>query len=404
MLDEVALLELGVVIVSLALVAGLAEKLNESDIPFFILMGIILGPYGVGRMSDFYVGNTDTAELFIELSAELGVIFLLFFMGLSFSIKKLIRHRNKITVVGTMDLLNFAPGVMIGYIFFQDLVAAFLIGGIVYISSSAVISKSLFDLGWDSTPEADQMLERLVFEDLVIVIYLSVLSTIILGEEADVLTIAGNIGLALLFVFGLILFVYLKPEYFDKVLKTKSDESFVLRAVGIIAIISGVAVVLGISEAVAAFFVGIAFGGTEHMAKLQRYLFPFRYLFAGIFFFWIGMYTDPTLFSEIWLMLILVVIASTLYKFYTSYYGAKFYEFDRASSTKVGIAMITRGEFSLVIAALASQAVGPYATPEITQQIPAFAVSYVLVMSILGTVLLQHISKKEKRLERKRSG
>jgi len=257
-------------------------------------------------------------------------------------------------------------------------------------------------MGFD--PEADQMLERLVFEDLVIVIYLSVLSTIILGEEADVLTIAGNIGLALLFVFGLILFVYLKPEYFDKVLKTKSDESFVLRAVGIIAIISGVAVVLGISEAVAAFFVGIAFGGTEHMAKLQRYLFPFRYLFAGIFFFWIGMYTDPTLFSEIWLMLILVVIASTLYKFYTSYYGAKFYEFDRASSTKVGIAMITRGEFSLVIAALASQAVGPYATPEITQQIPAFAVSYVLVMSILGTVLLQHISKKEKRLERKRSG
>jgi len=159
MLDEVALLELGVVIVSLALVAGLAEKLNESDIPFFILMGIILGPYGVGRMSDFYVGNTDTAELFIELSAELGVIFLLFFMGLSFSIKKLIRHRNKITVVGTMDLLNFAPGVMIGYIFFQDLVAAFLIGGIVYISSSAVISKSLFDLGWDSTPKQTRCLK-----------------------------------------------------------------------------------------------------------------------------------------------------------------------------------------------------------------------------------------------------
>ncbi len=392
---EVALLEVGVVIVSLAIVAGIADYINESDIPFFIVIGILLGQYGIGRFSSFYVGNTPTAELFIELGAELGVMFLLFFMGLSFSVKKLIKHRNKISLVGTIDLLNFAPGILIGYFFFQDLMAAFLIGGVVYISSSAVISKSLLDLGWDSTPEADQMLERLVFEDIVIVVYLSVMSTMLLGGGADIVAIARNVIFAMLFVIVLILVVYLKPEYFDKVLDTKSDELFILRSVGIIAAISGAAVVLGISEAIAAFFVGIAFGGSEHMAKLQRYLFPLRYLFAGIFFFWIGMVTDPLLFRGIWPLLILTVIGTTLYKFFTSYYGAKFYDLDRQSSTRVGIAMITRGEFSLVIAALAAQAVGPYATNVITDKIPAFAVSYVLVMSIIGTVLLQHISKKD---------
>ncbi|MFW6141711.1 MAG: cation:proton antiporter [Candidatus Saliniplasma sp.] len=400
-LAEVALLELGIVIVSLAVVAGIARYINESDIPFFIVVGILLGPYGIGRFCSFYVGNTPTADLFIELGAELGVMFLLFFMGLSFSVKKLIKHRNKISLVGTIDLLNFAPGILIGYFFFRDLIAAFLIGGVVYISSSAVISKSLLDLGWDSTPEAEQMLERLVFEDLVIVIYLSVMSTVIIGEGANLVTIAKNVGFAMLFVIALILVVYLKPEYFDKVLDTDSDELFILRAVGIIAAVSGAAVVLGISEAVAAFFIGIAFGGSEHLAKLQRYLFPFRYLFAGIFFFWIGMETDPLLFGSIWQLLILTVIATTVYKFFTAYYGAKFYELDSQSSTRVGIAMITRGEFSLVIAALAAQAVGPYATPVITKQIPAFAVSYVLVMSILGTVLLQHMSKKVKELPRK---
>lgn len=393
MIGETAIFELGLMIVALAAVASLASFIKESDIPLFIVMGIILGPYGIGRVWNFYVGHTETAGQFIEVGAELGVIFLLFFMGLSFSLKKLRRHRGKIAVVGTMDLLNFAPGVLVGYLFFQDLLVAFLIGGVVYISSSAVISKSLMDLGWESTPEADQMLERLVFEDLVIVIYLSVISTILLGEGADLRTIAGNVGLAMVFIFGLIAFMYLKPEFFEKILDTESNETFVLRAVGIIALISGFAIIIGLSEAVAAFFVGIAFGGTDHLAKLQQYLYSFRYLFGSIFFFWIGMETDPILFRGIGTLLLIVVIASGLYKFFTAYYGAKFFELDQIGSTRVGIGMITRGEFSLIIAALSASAVGRYATPVITETIPAFAVSYVLIMSVLGTILIQHTDK-----------
>ncbi len=398
MIGEAALFELGLMIASLALAAGIASALNESDIPLFILMGIGLGPYGIGRFWDFHVGVTSTADEFIEIGAELGVIFLLFFMGLSFSLKKLRKHRGTIAVVGTMDLLNFAPGILVGYWFFEDLLVAFLIGGIVYISSSAVISKSLMDLGWESTPEADQMLERLVFEDLVIVIYLSVISTILLGEGADFRTIAGNIGLAMVFIFGLITFMFLKPGFFEKILETESNETFVLRAVGIIVIIAGVAIVLGLSEAVAAFFIGIAFGGTEHMAKLQQYLYSFRYLFGGIFFFWIGMRTDPLLFRGIGTLLLVVIIASGLYKFFTAYYGAKFFDLGPMGSTRVGVGMITRGEFSLIIAALSAEAVGRYATETITETIPAFAVSYVLVMSVLGTLMMQHMGKITSRL------
>ncbi|MFP4000328.1 MAG: cation:proton antiporter, partial [Thermoplasmata archaeon] len=145
MIGEEALLELGIMISSLAVAAWIASILNESDIPIFILMGIGLGPYGLGRVIDFHVGVTSTAYEFIEIGSELGIVFLLFFIGLSFSLKKLRKHRGTIAVVGTMDLLNFAPGILVGYWFFQDLLVAFLIGGIVYISSSAVISKSLMD-------------------------------------------------------------------------------------------------------------------------------------------------------------------------------------------------------------------------------------------------------------------
>ncbi len=393
MLGEAAIFELGLMIIALAIGASVAGYFNKSDIPMFIILGIILGPFGIGRLCGFHVGNTLAAYKFIKTGAELGIIFLLFFMGMSFSLKKMRQHRGKMMVVGGMDLLNFAPGILVGYLFFQDIMVAFLMGGIVYISSSAVISKSLMDLGWESTPEADQLLEGLVFEDLVIVVYLSVISTVLLGKGVNLVSIAINVGIAMAFVTILVMVVYMKPELFDRMLQTNSSEIFVLRAVGFIGVMAGVALLLGLSEAVAAFFVGIAFGGTRHLAKLQQHLYSFRYLFGGIFFFWIGMNTDPMLFRGIVAILIIAVIASGLYKFFTAYYGAKFFDFDRASSTRVGVGMITRGEFSLIIAALSAEAVGRYAIPEITEIIPAFAVSYVLVMSILGTFLMQHVSR-----------
>ena len=393
MLREAALFELGLMIAALALGASIARYIKESDIPLFILMGIILGPYGIGRFYDFHVGITSTAYEFIELGAELGIIFLLFFMGLSFSFKKLHRQRSEIIGVGTMDLLNFAPGVLIGYWFFEDVLVAFLIGGIVYISSSAVISKSILDLGWGSTPEADRMLGGLIFEDLVIIFYLSVVSSILLGDGADLRSIVIDIGIAFIFVIALVSFMYFKPKFFNKILDTESDELFVLRAIGIIGLVAGAAVVLGLSEAVAAFFVGVAFGGSKHLGKLQRHLYSERYLFGGIFFFWIGLETDPLLFRGIGTILILIVIASSLYKFFTMYYGAKFFHMGQASSTRAGIGMITRGEFSLIIAAIAAEAVGVYDVPVITETIPAFAVSYVLVMSMIGTILMQNVDK-----------
>ncbi len=393
MFENAALFELGLMISALAIGAAIASRFKESDIPLFILLGIILGPYGIGRIWDFHIGSADAADQFIEIGAELGIIFLLFFMGLSFSLKKLRRHKGRMAVVGTMDLLNFAPGMLVGYFFFQDIMVAFLMGGVVYISSSAVISKSLMDLGWESTPEADQILQGLIFEDIVIVIYLSVISTVLLGEGTDLVSIGTNVGLAMVFMILFILVTYLKPEIFDSILNTDSNEGFVLRAVGFISVVAGIALVLGLSEAIAAFFVGVAFGGTKHLAKLQKFLYSFRYLFGGIFFFWIGMRTDPFLFRGVATILLITIIASGLYKFFTAYYGAKFFKFDQLRSTKVGVGMITRGEFSLIIAALSAEAVGRYAIPEITETIPAFAVSYVLVMSILGTLLMQHMDK-----------
>ncbi len=391
MIGEAALFELGIMIAALAIGGSIAHYINQSDIPLFILLGIAFGPYGMGRFLDFHIGSTRAAYEFIELGAELGVIFLLFFMGLSFSLKKLRRQSDVIVGIGTLDLLNFAPGILIGYWFYQDLLAAFLIGGIVYISSSAVISKSIMDLGWEKTPEADRMLGGLIFEDLVIIFYLAVMSSVLLGDGADLRSIAIDIGIAVVFVIILVGTMFLKPGLYNKILKTESDELFVLRAIGIIGLVAGIAVTLGLSEAVAAFFVGVAFAGSDHLSKIQKHLYSERYLFGGIFFFWIGLETDPLLFRGIGTILVLIVIASSLYKFFTMYYGSKFFHTDTESSTIAGLGMITRGEFSLIVAALASEAVGVYDVPLFTETIPAFAVSYVLVMSIIGTMLMQNI-------------
>ncbi len=105
------------------------------------------------------------------------------------------------------------------------------------------------------------------------------------------------------------------------------------------------------------------------------------------------MRTDLLLIRGILPLLLIVVVASTLYKYFTAYYGAKYFELDTKSSRRVGVGMITRGEFSLIIAALSAEAVGRYAIPEITETVPAFAVSYVLMMCILGTVLMQFMDR-----------
>nr|WP_202594278.1 cation:proton antiporter [Halapricum salinum] len=394
------LLEVGVMFASIATVGWFANRLGQSVIPFYIVTGMVASEYVVGRLDlpssvagtalpreGLYIAETE----FVELGAELGIVFLLFFLGLEFNIERLLARRKQIGRAGTIDaLINFPVGFALGWLFFGSLLPAFLVAGIVYISSSAIITKSLLDLGWIANDEAEPILGVLVYEDLLIAVYLAVTAAVVLGG-GDVAAAATSVGVGLGFIALLLVAVQFGTPLFERLLGTNSHEFVVLRTIGLTVLVAGAALALGVSEAVAAFFVGMGFASTGHVQQIEELLEPFRDTFAAVFFFWIGLVTDPYLVAGVAGLIAVAMLASTPTKFLSGFLGGRAFDLDARRSTRVGLAMTTRGEFSLIIATLAVSGAAAGTIPQETaNQISAFAVGYVLVMAIIGTTLMSY--------------
>jgi CPA2 family monovalent cation:H+ antiporter-2 len=193
-----------------------------------------------------------------------------------------------------------------------------------------------------------------------------------------------SLAVAFGFLGLLLVVVQYGTAFFVRVLDVENQEGFVLRSLAVLVPVAGFALSIGVSEAVAAFFVGMGFSTTEHRERIERRLLGIRDVFAAIFFFWIGVNTDPRLVVAVALPLAVVVLVTTPTKVISGYYSGRIYDLPPKRSLRVGVGMVSRGEFSLVIAALAAGGTGRV----MTEVIPAFAVGYVLVMSTLGTVLM----------------
>ncbi|WP_207589455.1 cation:proton antiporter [Halomontanus rarus] len=434
MAGETALVDVGILFGAVAFGGLLANRIEQSVIPFYIVIGMLLGPSVLGDLPslvadaaslledgaavvglELELGRGIGIEIlgyelfasasqvalaetdFIYVGAELGIVFLLFFLGLEFNLQRLMAARERIGKAGTVDLvINFGVGLILGWILFGEFLAAFLVAGIVYISSSAIITKSLIDLGWIANDEASSMLGTLVYEDLFIAIYLVVASVLVLGS-GDIGEALGDVGIAVGFILLLLLFVHFGTAFFQRALETDSNEFLVLRAIGIVVLVAGAALAIGVSEAVAAFFVGMAFSSTDHVHDLERLLEPVRDTFAAIFFFWIGLVTNPALFVDAFILAAIgaAVVLTTPTKLVSGYLGGRIYDLDERRSVRVGLGMVTRGEFSLIIASVAITGAGFGIAEGVANDINAFAVGYVLVMSILGTTLMQYSSRIE---------
>ncbi|AEN06395.1 cation:proton antiporter [Halolamina sp.] len=378
------LLETGVLFAAVALAGLLASRLGLSAIPFYVLSGIALNEFVLGRAGLPYVQET----AFVEVAAELGVVFLLFFLGLEFDPARLVADAERMGKAGLVDLgVNFSVGFGLGYVLFGGFVPAVLLGGIIYVSSSAVITKTMLDIGWIANPESGPILGTLVFEDLVVAVYLAVVSAAVLGGGSTS-EVVQSVGIAFGFLLLLALFVYLSTRKLDQLLDTSSAEQFVLRTVGTTALIAGAGLALGVSEAVAAFFVGMAFGTTSFAHDVGSSLEPIRDTFAAVFFFWIGLGTDPFAFLGVLDLIALAVAISLPAKLLSGFVGGRLYGLDNRRSLRTGLGLVARGEFSLIIAAAALAAAGTVLSGEMASTIYAFTVGYVLAMTVLGTTLM----------------
>ena len=377
------LLEAGIAITVLAAAGALAWRLGQSVIPAYLLAGIAVGPYApsVGGVSLTLVERTE----FIDLFAELGVVFLLFFIGVEFSVAKLLAEPRRVVAAGGVDLVvNVALGVGLGLAFGLSLLEALFLAGIVYPSSSAVITKSLIDLGWIADPESEAILGVLVVEDVLVAIYLALLAALAIGGPWQAALLP--LGESLLFLLLFALLATVGSGLVERAFDTRSNELFLLRVVGLTALLAGFALTTGVSEAVAAFFVGAAISESDLKPRLEDVVAPARDLFAAVFFFAIGLETDPTAVVGVLGLLAAGVVVTAGGKLATGYVGGRAYDLNQRRSLRMALALVTRGEFSLVVAAVA---VAPASVAAgVSPIVSTFAVGYVLVMSILGTLLM----------------
>ncbi|WP_415381438.1 cation:proton antiporter [Halosimplex sp. TS25] len=382
-----ALVEVGIGLAALALVGYLAVRVSLSVIPAYIVAGIVVGPNEPTSL--FGVSLTLVPETeFIDVLAELGVVLLLFFLGLEFSVDQLLADRRRILSAGTVDLVvNFGAGIAIGLLFGLGATETLFVAGVVYISSSAIVTKSLIEQGWIANAESEPILGTLVYEDLFIAVYLALLAALVSGSE-DLAAVAGDVGVAFAFLGVLALGAWGGTAVLDRVFAVDSDELFLLSVLATTTLVAGAALTLGLSEAVAAFFVGAGFSQTDHVDRIEHLIAPVRDLFAAFFFFGIGLTIDVTVLSSVAVLLGAAVVVTTVTKLVSGTVSGRVYDLSPLRSVRTGLGLVPRGEFSLVIAALALGAPGPVAT-----LIPPFAVGYVLAMSVVGTVLIQHADR-----------
>ena len=382
---ENLLLEVGIALLTLTVAGTIAHRWQQSVIPAYIGAGILVGPYVPTDIGGFSLRLVTDSE-FVGTIAELGIILLLFFLGLEFSISTLLANRSRLAKLGGIDLVvNGLVGIGLGVGFGFGPTGIILITGIVYISSSAVITKALTESGWLANAESDVILSTLVVEDIIIAVYLAIVSALVIGS-GTVTEAAVTVTQSFVFLAVLASLAYFGTDYIDRVFDVDSDELFVLRVLGTTVFVGAIALAIGVSEAVAAFFVGTAFNGSGLVARTENLLSPVRDVFAALFFFSIGISTNLLVVVDVWLLVAVAAIATTGSKLLSGFASGRIFGLSTHRSLRAGFGLVARGEFSLIIATLAATST----VPGIRQSVPAFAVGYVLVMSLVGSLSIQY--------------
>ncbi|HEX2369396.1 MAG TPA: cation:proton antiporter, partial [Acidimicrobiia bacterium] len=321
------LIELGGVTLVLALLARLGARIGLSPIPFYLIAGLVLGEGGIVPLV--------TSEEFIEVGAEIGVVLLLFMLGLEYSAEELMGNLRSVAPAGLIDLvLCFPPGFVAGLLLGWGIVPAVLLGGITYISSSGMVAKLLTDLGWLGNRETPTVLSVLVFEDLVMAVFLPVVAVLTVGGDA--FGIVGSVALALGLVAAVLFIAYRASARLSDLAFHHNDEALLLTVFGITLLVAGLAQLINLSSAVGAFLVGIVLSGPA-ADKVRPMLVPLQNLFAAVFFVFFGLQTDPAAIPPVLLPALALAVVVGLAKWLSGRTAARLAGVARRGQNRAGV-------------------------------------------------------------------
>lgn len=364
------LTELGALVLGLAILARLSHRVGMTPIPLYLLAGLAFGSGGVIDIS--------LSEEFVELGAEIGVVLLLLTLGLEYTGAELSANLRSGARGGALDAVaNFTPGVAAGLLLGWDPVAAVLLGGVTYMSSSGIIAKVLSDLGRLGNRETPTLLSILVIEDLFMAVYLPLVAVLLAGDNlTDAVT---AVAVALVVVTAIIYVAIRHGDTLSRVAATSSDEALLLTVLGSTLLVAGGAERLGVSAAVGAFLTGLAL--SESVARRASELIgPLRDLFAALFFLFFGLQIDPSLLGPAVPVALALAVVSSATKVATGWWAAGWAGIGPAGRMRTGTSLTARGEFSIVIAGLGVVA-------GVEPDLGPVAAAYVMMLAVAGPVL-----------------
>jgi CPA2 family monovalent cation:H+ antiporter-2 len=369
--DSVLLTEIGAALLVLGIVAFIANRLKFSVVPLYLLIGLAIGEGGIVPMS--------VSEEFLNTGSQIGAIMLLLLLGLEYSAYDLSKAFKERKSAGLIDFLaNSIPGFVLGLAMGWGVAGAFALAGITYVSSSGIAAQLIKEMGWRRSEVAKRATGILVFEDLALAPYLPLLTSVVLGVSVW----SGFISVALaLAITGLVILISFKgSSKLVKILDPSEPGGLLLTVFGAALLAAGLADLVGFSGVVAAFLIGLLLTG-EVAETARARLSPIRDIFAAIFFLFFGITTNPADLPAVLPLAILLAALGIAGKYLVGWWVTRDLT-DRLSTWRATGFLIARGEFSMVIAALAAPIV-------LQVELQALTLAYVIITAFAASIVLR---------------
>ncbi|KGX89607.1 sodium/hydrogen exchanger [Pontibacillus halophilus JSM 076056 = DSM 19796] len=321
----------------------LGLKINFPNVILYILLGLVLA------------GTLHDSEI-LHFASEIGIVLLFFLLGLEFNVSRLQDIAKRIWGAGILDIvLNLGVVMAIAILFGLDWFTAFLIGGVTYATSSSITAKLLDDRSRMANTETEFILALLIFEDLIAPIVVAILIGMSSGDSfaaIDLLVLLGKIvGLGL----GAILLGKFVFKGFGTFLDKIDDEDFkIALLIGIALTYGGLALFLGLSEVLGAFLAGIMLSEVGKIERIEHTVLPVKDLMLPLFFVYFGTTVELLNGVPMIMLLIILLVWSMFGKILVGIVGGRVFGLSKRVAFRAGLSICSRGEFSVVIAALAA--------------------------------------------------
>lgn len=355
--------DLGLILIAAAVMTLIFKKLKQPIILGYLVAGFLVSPFFPGNavmdtLPDMLRNIFEKVNVrdhdSIHTWSEIGVIFMLFGLGLEFSFKKLVKVGKTASItasfeIGFMVMVGFLVGKMLGW----NTMDSLFLGAILSMSSTTIIVKAFDELKLKGRSFASIVFGVLIVEDLIAILMLVILSSIALTQTFSAEAILGtSLSLGFFLVLWFIMGIYLLPVFLRRCRDILTDEILLIVSVGLCMMMVIVAVRVGFSAELGAFVMGSILGETVKGNKIEHLTLPVKDLFSAVFFVSVGMRIDPAILHQYFGIILLVTAVTVVGKFIGTSFGALLSGCNVRNSTQAGMSMAQIGEFSFIIATL----------------------------------------------------